>query len=268
MKKVIALFLMLSISLGSSITSNATSQEHEVLGTYVEADAVGTEFSVEIAWEGLDFTYNEAQREWDEVNHKYTETTSAGWVADERGIITITNHSNTAIVAKPTYTAESGYEDVSMTYTNVNSENKLELASADSGIEGVAGNAIVGKIGVKPAGTLAKGASDTTIGKITISVEETAIKSFSRTMYIGDERVRLNFTDGMTWEEWVTTPANGSMMYFYIDSSNNQVRSSYDDYVSRGDYLIYAGTSTAVKPSDPIRASVEYEWRYFDPDNL
>ena len=208
MKKLVALLLILSISLGSMINSNAASQEHEVLGTYVEADAAGTEFSVEIAWEGLDFTYNEAQREWDEVNHKYIEKTAAGWVANERGIITITNHSNTAIVAEPTYTAESGYENVSMTYTNVTSGNKLELASADSGIEGIDGNAIVGKIFVKPAGTLAKGASNTTIGRILISIEETVITSFRRTMYIGDEIVTLNFTDGMTWDEWCSSSYN------------------------------------------------------------
>ena len=85
------------------------------------------------------------------------------------------------------------------------------------------------------------------------------------------EYIRQIRLEHIVKDEWVTTTDNNfsaGAKYFYIDTSKNQVRSSFDDYVSRSDYLVYAGTSTAVKPSDPIRASVEYEWRYFDPDNL
>ena len=112
MKKIGALILTAAMITGMSVTAFAAdgitsggTDSAEVKGTY-SSEATVTVYSVDIAWEGLSFTYNGAfEGNWNPETHEYEDAASAGWAAGN-GTITVTNHSNTDITATPSYTAE------------------------------------------------------------------------------------------------------------------------------------------------------------------
>ena len=78
----------------------------------------------------------------------------------------MTNHSNTDITATPSYTAKEGYESAGMNF----STSALQVATADNGVDGAAGSAVVDTITVTPTGSLPEGTEDATIGTITITI--------------------------------------------------------------------------------------------------
>jgi len=172
MKKIISLIMALVMIMSLSVTAfaaegvgNGGTDSADVKGTY-KGTAASTVYSVDISWSGLEFTYNGAyEGEWNPDTHSYDNATEAGW-AEGNGTITVTNHSNTAITAVPTYKAVTGYESASMTF----STNSLEVATADNGVDGAAGTAVTGTITVTPTGTLPEGTSNAVIGTITITI--------------------------------------------------------------------------------------------------
>ena len=171
-KKFLSLILASTMIMGFSLTAFAAdgitsggSDSAEVKGTY-SSEATVTVYSVDIAWEGLNFTYNGAfEGNWNPETHEYEDATSAGWAAGN-GTITVTNHSNTDITATPSYAAEAGYESAGMNF----STPALQVATADNGIDGGAGSAVVDTITVTPTGSLPEGTEDATIGTITITI--------------------------------------------------------------------------------------------------
>ncbi len=174
MKKLISLLLALALVLSFSATAFASSldaagssSQAQVKATYKAGYSGGTVYSVDVTWEGLSFTYNgAAQGTWDPETHTYTGTTEAGWDKGE-GVITLTNHSNTAITATAAYAAADGYETVSMVFGS----NGAVIASADKG-DGTQGEAQTGTITVTPSGTLPDTAdTETVIGTITITIQ-------------------------------------------------------------------------------------------------
>ena len=79
------------------------SDSADVTGTYAEGTSSIPVYSVDIAWEGLSFTYNGGNEgTWNPDTHQYDGSTEPGW-ADDEGVITITNHSNVAVTALSTY---------------------------------------------------------------------------------------------------------------------------------------------------------------------
>lgn len=172
MKKTVSLLLALALVLSVSVVAfaaegvgNGGSDSAAVKGTY-KGKAASTVYSVDIAWEGLNFTYNGAyEGEWNPSTHSYDNSTEAGW-AEGTGTITVTNHSNTGITAVPSYKAESGYESAGMNF----STNSLAVATADNGVDGAAGTAVTGTITVTPTGTLPEGTENASIGNITITI--------------------------------------------------------------------------------------------------
>ncbi len=172
MKKILSLILALALVMSLSIPAfaaeniaNGGTDSSDVKGTY-SAKATVTVYSVDIAWAGLEFTYNGAfEGKWNPETHQYDEGTAAGW-AEGNGTITVTNHSNTGITATPSYTAKEGYEAANMTF----STSALEVATAANGIDGAAGTAVTGTITVTPAGSLPEGTEGATIGTITITI--------------------------------------------------------------------------------------------------
>ncbi len=172
MKKLISLLLALTFVLSLSTTAFAATLDNtgesdtaDVTATYVAGQSAGTVYSVDVAWEGLTFTYNgAAEGTWDPATHSYNGSTEAGW-AEGNGTITVTNHSNAAITATASYAAKPGYEAVGMTFGN----NGAEIASADNG-DGT-GSAKTGEITVEPNGTLPDTATnETVIGTITVTI--------------------------------------------------------------------------------------------------
>lgn len=172
MKKIISLILALALVMSLSVTAfaaegitNGGTDTSDVKGTY-SSTATVTVYSVDITWEGLSFTYNgEFEGTWNPETHEYENGTAAGWAAGN-GTITVTNHSNTAITATPSYTAKDGFESAGMNF----SVAALEVATADNGVDGAAGSAVTGTITVTPSGSLPEGTADATIGTITITI--------------------------------------------------------------------------------------------------
>lgn len=169
MKKLISLILALAMVLSLSVAAFAAStvdpESKVVTGTYV-GDSTTTVYSVEIEWTDLSFTYSAGSKgTWDPDSHQYSDPVAAGW-GGKTATITVTNHSNTQIVATPAYVAVTGYEDAKMAFDTT----ALSVATADNGTNGGAGTAVVGTITVTPGGTLPEGTNNTKIGTITISI--------------------------------------------------------------------------------------------------
>lgn len=172
MKKILALILAVALVMSMAVTASAANgvanggtDSAEVKGNY-SSKATVTIYSVDIAWEGLSFTYNGAfEGTWNPQTHEYEDATAAGWAAGT-GKITVTNHSNTDITATPSYTAADAYKDAGMSF----STNALKVTTADNGTNGAAGTAVQGTITVTPTGSLPEGTKDATIGTITITI--------------------------------------------------------------------------------------------------
>ena len=180
MKKLLSLILALALVMSMGITAFAAEGDQDGVqtGSY-SADVTGSVttggngeavYSVDIKWSGLSFTYNGGSKVWDAENQKYniTSTDAEGW-EESNGKITVTNHSNAAITATPTWNADDDYKDVTMAFAYSNGTDTLELASAETN-----NAAVEGTITVTPGGTLASTANGNAIGQITIKIESTA----------------------------------------------------------------------------------------------
>ncbi len=171
---IISMVITISISfsaLAANVVVNGGTETAEVRGTYKVPEPTKV-YSVDISWQGLDFTYNGPSKGvWNPKTHLYENPASEGLWNDTNGTITVTNHSNTDIKVTPVYQAKSGYESASMVFKF----SELPLKSADNGNDGVAGVATTGKIPVEPSGYLPAGTPDNTvIGEITVTISDAA----------------------------------------------------------------------------------------------
>ena len=120
MKKLIPLVLvmalLLSMSLSAVAAGDPVQESQNVNVTYVPAAAAEAVISVDIEWEGMDFTYEEASEKWNANTHQYDKE-AAGW-AEGYGKITITNHSSVILQAGLSYEAVSDFDKISMVFTN------------------------------------------------------------------------------------------------------------------------------------------------------
>lgn len=113
MKKIFALVLavMMIATMSTTafaaetVTTDGGNATINVSGTYNAGDAADDVISVDVAWAGMEFTYNAASEgTWDPATHSYTGSTTAGW-STETATITVTNHSNVAITATCSFAA-------------------------------------------------------------------------------------------------------------------------------------------------------------------
>ena len=160
---VLALVVMLSLAATAFAVGNGESASVPVKASYIGGADAGKVYSVDIAWSGMRFTYTDADTVWNPQTHIYDPVSEPYW---SEGTITVTNHSNDAITATASYTAEPAYQDIRMTFSSAS----VEVASADNGENGAAGNAMAATITVKPEGALAEGTSDVKIGTITVEI--------------------------------------------------------------------------------------------------
>lgn len=167
MKKIISLFLVLAMTMSLSVTvfavGNGESSSTDVKATYNSGADAGKIYSVDISWAGMSFTYTDADTMWDPQTHTYAPTSQPYW---SEGVITVTNHSNDAVTASASYTAEAHYEEIAMTFSSAS----VTVATADNGVDGAAGTPVTETITVKPGGALGEGVTDVKIGTITIAI--------------------------------------------------------------------------------------------------
>ena len=142
MKKAISLVLaaMMAVALpGAALAvGQGEASTQNVTGHYVSGGESSVVYSVDITWDPLNFTYTDAfEGTWNAQEHVYQGATPASWTPGN-ATITVTNHSNAAITATPSYQAEPEFGSASMTFN----KNSLTVASADNGLEGAPGLAL------------------------------------------------------------------------------------------------------------------------------
>lgn len=110
----------------------AESKTIDVMGKYDASqgpDGTSNEvISVDIAWENLTFTFT---GKWDPDEHTYG--SGNGWKTDEKGQITVKNHSNVAVEAALSFADAFEDKEIIGTFTETSgtsNDNKLELVTA------------------------------------------------------------------------------------------------------------------------------------------
>lgn len=135
----ITLAIAMILTMGSVTAFAATthigpdpgSSSGDVYGVYEAGSGIDTIYSVDVEWESLEFTYTPASAgTWDPATHTYTGGSAlAGW-SSTTNKITVTNHSNTAVVVGFKYNpTENIYITGSFSGTGITS-NSANLPSA------------------------------------------------------------------------------------------------------------------------------------------
>ena len=164
MKKLTALLLAIMLVaampttvFAASITTAGGSNSANVTGSYVAGSAGDTVYSVDVAWGSMAFTYTGASTgTWQPSTHTYSSATAAGWsCADGANMITVTNHSNTAVTAALSYTPGASYSGITGAFNN----SSLSLATA---------------VGTEVSGAPSASALLTLTGELASSVTEAA----------------------------------------------------------------------------------------------
>ena len=103
----------------------------EISGTYTPGTADEI-ISVDVAWEAMDFTYTGAsQGTWNPVTHAYEGAIEGGW-SDNTPAITVINHSNVAVNATLSFTANvTGVVGTFTEASGTANDNILNLATAE-----------------------------------------------------------------------------------------------------------------------------------------
>ena len=174
MRKIIPLILAVAVFLSMGFSS-AAAQATEVGSTNVTAEYVagaqgGQIIDVEIEWEGMDFTYNDASAAvWDAEKHLYLPASDAQW-EKSNAYISITNHSNAILKAGITYNGDPAYKDMQLIFT----EGNPFIGSAETQDEGE-GEACKVIIRTIPVGKLTPDTpAGTKVGEIKVTVEPEA----------------------------------------------------------------------------------------------
>lgn len=99
---------------------------HAVNGRYHANSTVETVYSVDVAWDSMEFTYTVASEgTWNPATHRYDSASEGRWSGD--GDVKVTNHSNAKVKVAVTYDAEDSYSDITGRFSN----GTFELATAE-----------------------------------------------------------------------------------------------------------------------------------------
>lgn len=174
MKKIFAMILALTLLSMASVTAFAASpittkggsDSAEVKGTYVAGGTAATVYSIDITWGSMEFTYTDASAgTWNPETHQYDNMVAAKWsCAADANKIQVTNHSNVDVTVQFSYASESGYSEITGTF----SAAKLNLASA---VETEPLNAPSGSATLSLSGALSsEKTTSTKIGTVTVTL--------------------------------------------------------------------------------------------------
>ena len=169
MKKFFALALALALTMALAVTCFAAKDINAVGGSksetvkvgYIEGGKSATVYGVDVSFEAMTFNYTAAsQGTWDPDTHTYKDIDAAEWDKTEAKV-TVTNHSNAAIVATVSYAKGDYTGNVKVDIVNAT----LNIGSA---VETAVGDAPQGVATVKVSGDAAKGES--VIGTVTVTI--------------------------------------------------------------------------------------------------
>ena len=174
MKKIFAMILTLALLSMASVTAFAASpittkggsDSAEVKGTYVAGGTATTVYSIDITWGSMEFTYTDASAgTWNPETHQYDNMVAAKWsCAADANKIEVTNHSNVDVTVQFSYAPESGYSEITGTF----SDAKLKL---DSAVETEPLNAPSGSATLSLSGALSsEKTTSTKIGTVTVTL--------------------------------------------------------------------------------------------------
>lgn len=108
---------------------------HAVNGRYHANSTVETVYSVDVAWDSMEFTYTVASEgTWNPATHQVDGASEGQWSGD--GDVKVTNHSNAKVKVAVTYAAEDSYSDITGSFSN----GTFELATAEGTEVGSAPN--------------------------------------------------------------------------------------------------------------------------------
>ena len=184
MKKLLALALVLTMALTVSVFAvganpapgtelTALSGANSSAEATVDVKIAGSGdlqkvYSVVVTWESLDFTYNFTSTDrWDPETHNYEVTSQDGGWADDTSIITVTNHSNTAIRAKAAFKTGG----VSLSSNDVTASINNPAVTVNSAVGTEYANAPYATFEVSVDGVPSV-TTDFTIGTVTITFED------------------------------------------------------------------------------------------------
>lgn len=233
MRKLIPLMLAIALLLSMNVhpvvqaTENSSVNESaQVKGTYVPGEKGGQIISVDVAWEGMNFTYNDASEKiWDADKHQYSAETKAAW-SESNAYISITNHSNVMLSSALTYAAkDTKYATMGLAFA----DDKPYVGSAETSED--AGSACCVVIRVIPTGSLP---SDTpagaVVGEIQLTMTPTENYSTVMTALKGYENVAVKTGE---------TTLDAGVRYFSSQTVKDQVRTAYNsalDVVSDAEF--------------------------------
>lgn len=177
MKKLLYILLCAVMLTGLTIPVFAAepSADHDQAATgssrdHLLANETGetADVNVDIEWESMIFTYNAGSRsEWNAQTHSY-QTSDGGWT-DRTAKITVTNHSETGVLAEFTFTGNSGIRG---TFT----KPQLMLFGADATSAPSAST----QFGIDPDSAAIS--EDGTLGQITVDIQPIATATNAETL--------------------------------------------------------------------------------------
>lgn len=174
----------------TDVTAGSNTSDSNVEITFTE-NPTGTVYRVTVQWNSLAFSYVKAsQGSWDPDTHTYINTTASTWVDTDpdaatvdviadggstitrNNAITVTNHSNAAISATPTFEKRAGSTNTNVTATLNRTSGSATLARADEGASlGNVANAPFSTYSLQLAGApTATEINSTPFGTITVTI--------------------------------------------------------------------------------------------------
>ena len=179
MKKLLTAALALALAASLATTAFASSITPDGDATNDVTVTVGGEnnvvYSVEIAWDSMDFTYNYGTGGgWDPTTHTYEEGTGKGWTgantetAKETASadLTVTNHSNAAVSVSAKFSGQD--TAISNGVTATLTGNVFDLGAGQIGEDNV--DKVYNSALVTVSGAPTKVDEKFTVGTVTVTV--------------------------------------------------------------------------------------------------
>lgn len=167
MKKLLwipATFLAMALCVLPTDGAEVGSREIDVNARYQVQTKAPATYSVDLAWSDMTFTYvQEEKLTWNAKDHSYKSRSSGKW-ENNKGAVTVTNHSNVDIQVEITYTP---LDDTGITGTLKNGSRKLK-AGKEGDYEGAAKMTATLTVSGKPNEKVT--AQGTKIGSLKITI--------------------------------------------------------------------------------------------------